>query len=133
MKDKLTLDWKEYYLVPVEELEPVEEDKYKKIRERVKRDDNELHILWENKVIISYSDGGITLIDKEYISKDELHFQECTLWDLKENDVVWFEERAYIIIEIDDSIINTYYFKNDIIHTRELATDWCLFIKILRH
>ena len=131
---EITIDWIEYVLLKKEKatLEPIEEDKYKKIRERVKRDDNELHILWENKVIISYNDGGITLIDKEYISKDELHFEECTLWDLKENDVFVYADTVYVVIKIKYNIFVN-YLRDDMIYIREMQSTDNSVIKILRH
>ena len=140
MKNKLTLDWKEYYLVPVEEQDDVgkcwekqELDKYKKIREVVERWRTTLAIKWDKKELMSYKDWRIVFDEIERVDIiDELHFEECTLWDLKENDVFVFSDTVYVVIKIEYNIFVN-YLRDDMIYTREMQTTDTPVIKILRH
>ncbi len=152
------IDWVEYFLVPVKAVlweddykqrsTKKEEDKYAEIRKRVKRWRKHLIILGKSKelacLLRSPWEIEITIRDiNNHDNSDELHFEECTLWDLKENDVFFFEEvleknfheeDIEIIAKICDSAIYTNYISNDYINetfynrlSRKKA------IKILRH
>ena len=141
MKNKLTLDWKEYYLVPVEEQDDVgkcwekqELDKYKKIRKSVERGGLFLSIRWEKKELVSFGCWNISLIPKQdYIDSYELHFEECTLWDLKENDVFVIKTRIYIAVKESDRYFVVNYLNDDIISREWFSKNDTPVIKILRH
>lgn len=141
MKNKLTLDWKEYYLVPVEEQDDVgkcwekqELDKYKKIREVVERWRTTLAIKWDKKELMSHKDWLIVFDEIERVDIiDELHFEECTLWDLKENDVFVYRNIVYIIACISEWEIDTYTIEKDIIKNKFFTEKTTQVIKILRH
>lgn len=143
MKNKLTLDWIEYIVdldlfrklfSQVEEQEPLEEDKYKKIREVVERWRSTLAIKWDKKELMSYKDWRIVFDEIERVDMiDELHFEECTLWDLKENDVFVIKTRIYIIVKESDRYFIVNYLDDDIISREWFSKNDTPVIKILRH
>ena len=138
---KITLNWKEYKLVPVEEKqEPVEEDKYKKIWEVVERYGDALCVHWDDKILSILNDWMIILRDKTQTFKtvcdEELHFEECHLSDLKENDVFVNTNTDYhprIVFDVIGNSVWFYYLDNDVIETDYYNKIDLKVIKILRH
>ena len=138
---KITLDWKEYNLVPVEEKqEPVEEDKYEKIREVVERYGDVLCVYWDKKILSIHNDWMMILRDKTQTFKtvcdEKLHFELCPLSDLKENDVFVNTNTDYhpkIVFDVIGNSVWYYYLDNDVIQTDYHNKIDLKVIKILRH
>ena len=134
---EITIDWIEYVLLKKEKanLEIVEEDKYKKIREAVIRIADTLYIQWDKKELWTYEDWTVELSSKyDWKSvEDVLHFEECTLWDLKENDVFVIKTRIYIIVKESDRYFVVNYLDDDIISREWFSKNDTPVIKILRN
>ncbi len=140
---EITIDWIEYVLLKKEkaklDLELVEEDKYEKIREAVVRIKNTLYIQWDKKELWIYEDWTVELSSKSdwEESWSILHFEECTLWDLKENNVFFFPDMdcIYIMAKIGIDFSRCYYIFDDLIRYEGFwySEKDSKAIKILRH
>ena len=139
-----TVTWK--YAVSIQKKKTVtfevtdEEDKYEKIREVVERYDDVFCVYWDKKILSIHNDWMMILRDKlkhlkQYV-EEELHFEECTLSDLKENDVFVYTNTDYhprIVFDVIGNSVWFYYLDNDVIETDYHNKIDLKVIKILRH
>lgn len=130
---EITIDWVEYILLKKEKATLEVEDKYRKIREVVSIFGDVIYIHWEKRTLESRIDWTIILQQNKERMFSWLHFQECTLWDLKENDVFIFEGIIHILTKIKEFSCFTNFLLLDRIRDDELFDKNAPVIKILRH
>ena len=95
------------------------EELNKKVWEVIRKYNNTLYVYWDEK-ILSINDWMIILRDKTHkiVCDEELHLEECTLSDLKENDVFVYTNtycHPGIVFDVTGNSVWFYYLYNDVI------------------